>query len=305
MKITKVEKKKIAIVGCGKWSKKICSYLEFDDNFELDSIVCKNINNYKFFKNKKIFNSIKDLINTRTIDGIYIAGTPSLNLKMIQEIIEYNIPTILEKPISDKYDQAKKIYEICMKKNFSIILNQSHFYDPIYNYFKMLIKNKKEIKKIIIIEGGFGPFRKNINPILDWGIHSFCSYIDLTNNIPKIKNKITVKKDNYGGLVKKINLIDNMNIEGSILTGNLFKKKTRLIKIIFEKRDANILLDLVNRKIFTENNYRKNIFSNKKTSFDNLFNIFLNNIQNKNGNKKYFNIFKTSLCAQKLIEEII
>ena len=304
MKITKVEKKKIAIVGCGEWSEKICSYLELNHNFELDSIVCKNITKYKNFKNKKIFKNIKNLMSSRKIDGIFIAGTPSLNLKMIQEITKYNLPTILEKPISDKYDQAKIIYDICIKKKLPIILNQSHFYDPLYNYFKKQIKNKDKIKKIIIVDGGFGPFRKNINPILDWGIHSFFSYIDLTNSIPEIKKTIIVKKNGKGGLVRKINLINKMKIEGSILTGNLFKHKTRQIKIIFEKKEESLLLDLVQRKIFSENG--NNVFSSiQKTSFDNLFNIFLNNINKKQYDMRNLEIFKISLQAQKLIEKII
>ena len=106
---------------------------------------------------------------------------------------------------------AKKIYDYAYKKKLPIFLNQSHLYDNKFLQLSKFIKEKGKIKKILIIEGGKGPFRKNIHPVWDWGIHAITSLIKITGDGPyyKITKKDLKKKDKYGkkGLVSKINIL--------------------------------------------------------------------------------------------------
>ncbi len=308
MKTTYPNKKKIAIIGCGGWAEKICLYLTDSNNFEVEAIVCKNIKKYDKFKNFQIFKNLEDLKDKRKIDGFYIAGNPDMNLQMVKNILKYSpeIPFILEKPISIEDKDAKKIYDICKKYKLSFLLNQSNLLDPLYVYSKKIIKEKGNIKNIKIIEGGYGPFRNNINPILDWGIHSVSTYIDLTTSNTKITSEKTIKRNDNGGLVKEINLKSETNIDGKIITGNLIKKKTRLIKVSFKKNVDILIIDLIKRKITLNNNYVALPSTLKnKTSFDNLFKIFYRKIFVKKVEKFDDKIFQISLDSQKIINQII
>ena len=308
MKTTYPEKKKIAIIGCGGWAEKICLYLTQNKNFDVVGIICKNISKFKKFKKQQIFNNVEELLSARKVDGLYIAGNPEINLQMVKDIIKHSsqIPIILEKPISIKIEDAQEIFNICRKTKLKMIINQSNLYDPLYVYSKKIIKAKGNIKNIKIIEGGYGPFRENINPILDWGIHSVCTYIDLTNLNAKLKNKKTLRINQEGGLVKKIYLGSELNIDGTIITGNLLKNKTRLFKISFKDNNDIITIDLVKREIKLNNNIITPLIKLKnQTSFDNLFENFYKEITHQN--KKIFNNknFKISLQSQKIINEII
>jgi predicted dehydrogenase len=147
MKTTYPDKKKIVIIGCGGWAKKICLYLDKSNLFKVDAIVCKNISRHDEFTNFEIFKSLDDLEDRSKIDGFYIAGNPEMNLQMLKNIVKYSskIPIILEKPISIEDSDSKKIFSIYKKNKLSILLNQSNLHDPLYDYSKKNNKKKKVI----------------------------------------------------------------------------------------------------------------------------------------------------------------
>ena len=140
------------------------------------------------------------------MDGIYAAAEPKTNLSIVKFAYQKKIPCIIEKPMATNTKDAKKIYDYAYKKKLPIFLNQSHLY---YNKFLQLskfVKEKEKIKKIFIIEGGKGPFRKNIHPIWDWGIHAIASLIKITGDGPYYK---ITKKD----LKKKVPFNQNGNLQ--------------------------------------------------------------------------------------------
>jgi hypothetical protein len=91
-----------------------------------------------------------------------------------------------------------------------------------------------------------------------------------------------------------------------IITGNLLKKKTRLIKISFKYNNDIIKIDLVKRKIKLNNNVISIPCALKnKTSFDNLFEKFHKEISLENNKILNNKIFQVSLESQKIINKII
>ena len=55
------------------------------------------------------------MINSKINDSIYVAAEPKLNLEIVKLIKNYKIPVILEKPISDSYDNIKELKNIIEK----------------------------------------------------------------------------------------------------------------------------------------------------------------------------------------------
>ena len=144
---------------------------------------------------------------------------------------------------------------------------------------KFVNKNKTKIKRIIIIEGGNGPFRDEINPIWDWGFHSFALIFKLFKKDITNKYKIReIKKNNINkGLVSKFTFSINNTIKVKIMTGNLFQIKKRLIKIILLNGDF-LLCDFIKHEVYFNNIL---IFRNSKTPLESLLDNFENVIRNK------------------------
>jgi len=189
----------IAVIGCGYWAEVVIKNIKQNNKLNFKYLVCRNIINSYKFKNITKFTNLNELIPKYKIDGIYAAAEPKTNLSIVKFAYQRKIPCIIEKPLATNSSDAKKIYDYAYKKKLPIFLNQSHLYDNKFLRLIKFIREKEKIKKILIIEGGKGPFRKNIHPIWDWGIHAITSLIKITGDEPIYK---ITKKD----LKKKIHM---------------------------------------------------------------------------------------------------
>ena len=294
----------IGIIGCGEWSKKIIEEVEYNKNFNLKSIVCRNYNSkiIKVKKNVCIFKDIENFFKKNINDCVYVAGTPKLNIEVTKLANKYKIPLILEKPLTNSYKEAQELQKMAKNNKMIILPNLSHYFSDSFFYLKIFIKkNINEIKKIIIYEGGNGPFRKNIHPIWDWGFHSFSTLINLFEykNISNI-NRQEIKKNNLfeKGIVTKFKVNINSRFEVKLLTGNIFKKKIRKIKVILNN-GSNLESNLNNHKIYLNGNI---VFKSSTSPLQSLLDKFNFNIVEDNIDLSQ-SLLKTSCETTQILEK--
>ena len=299
----------IAVIGCGYWAEVVVKNINKNNKLNFKYLVCRNKKNSSKFKKIIKFRNIKQLISKYQIDGIYAAAEPKTNLSIVKFAYQKKIPCIIEKPMATNTKDAKKIYDYAYKKKIPIFLNQSHLYDNKFLQLSKFIKEKGKIKKIFIIEGGKGPFRKNIHPIWDWGIHAIASLIKITGDGPyyKITKKDLKKKDKHGkkGLVSKINIQLKSDLVAKIITGNLLKEKTRIIKVIFFDETFVQYNFITGDCFYFQNNKRKNFNTNlnfNQSTLQTLLNKFANSIENELNNID-LDILKISLSSIKILEK--
>ncbi len=264
----------IGIVGCGEWSSKIINEINNNKNFNLTSIVCRK--EYLNPSKLKIFNSVKEMIESDINDSIYVAAQPSVNLEIVKMSENKKIPLILEKPISNSLNNMREIKQITEKNDLTVIPNLTNYFsETFYELKKIINKNYEELDEIIIYEGGFGPFRKNINPIWDWGFHSISILYLLFDNAEFSNiNKTEIKSKN-NGIIAKFNFKINNKINVKLVTGNLFKKKLRKIKIKLINRNI-IINNMVSHELYYN---KKIIFKNSKSPITSLLNTFKKEMQ--------------------------
>ena len=294
----------IGIIGCGEWSKKIIKEVEYNKNFNLKSIVCRNYKSkiLKVKKNVLIFKDIENFFKKNINDCVYVAGTPELNIKVTKLANKYKMPLILEKPITNSYKEAQELQKIAKNSKMIILPNLSYYFSDSFFYLKIFIKkNINEIKQIIIYEGGNGPFRKNIHPIWDWGFHSFSTLINLFEykNISNI-NSQEIKKTNLfeKGIVTKFKANIDSRFEVKLLTGNIFKKKIRKIKVILNN-GSNLESNLNNHKIYLNGNI---VFKSSTSPLQSLLDKFNFNIVEDNIDLSQ-SLLKTSCETTKILEK--
>ena len=290
---------KIGVIGCGKWSKTVIKEINKSNRFKLKAIVCRSQNKIVENKNIDIFNNVNDLIESNKCNCLYVAADPSVNFEIVNFIKEKPIPIILEKPFSNNYNQAKEMQEMVLKNNILLMINLPNIYSECFNEIKKIINsNLENLKEVKIVEGDFGPFRDNINPIWDWGYHSFSTLIDIFGYESISDIKINEMKKNRLGkdLVSKFNFKINSKIKVKVVNGNLFKHKIRKMKIYFNNYDV-YEFDMINHIIFKNKNV---IYSNKSSPLEALLNIFYINI-NKKLNTEVSRI-KTACLTSKFLE---
>ena len=264
----------IALVGCGNWASKIINEINLNKNYNLSSIVCRK---NKIFKNKiQVFKNIESLIESNNCDCIYIAALPKVNLRVIKLLEHKKIRLIIEKPVSDTLRNLQNIKRILENNDLIIYPNLTNYFSQTFEEFKHVVDiNFTKIKEIIVYEGNFGPFRKDIHPIWDWGFHSISLLflIFWGRDFSIVEKKEIISNNKYGkGLVTKFMFKINKNINVKIVTGNLFKKKLRKIKIILNDNNY-IINDMVDHQIYANN---KIIFKNNETPLSSLLKKFEN-----------------------------
>jgi len=166
---------KLGLIGCGNWAQIVSNEILKDNRFKLEGVVCRQKKNLLNINNGiTIYQNFESMADSKNFDCLYVAANPDLNKQVFDYIKDKGMPIILEKPLANNYKECLNIVNFLKKNKFPVFTNLPNIYSENFIKTKEYIKkNIKNIKKIIIYEGNFGPFRKNIHPIFDWGIHPF------------------------------------------------------------------------------------------------------------------------------------
>lgn len=294
-------KKNFALIGYGSWGKKIGEEIKKNKNFNLKYIVSKSLEQNK--KDIKIYKDINEILNLNELDCVYVAKNPKENFEVLNEFKSKKIPIILEKPISDSTSKCNEIINLIHKCQLKVFTNLPNINSDTYDFSKnFIINNKDDIKQIIIHEGDFGPINKSIHPLLDWGIHPLSYLFNILGykNLKDIKHKEIIGLSKNGNALSRFDLNFNDQFSIKIITGNSFKKKSRVLKIIL--KNGNIFLnDFINHQIWKNN---KLIFKSKSSPLQNLLNKFSYSIEFENYQAGIQEIY-SSYESIKVIEKFI
>lgn len=296
-------KKKIGIVGCGSWSQIIQNSINKNANFEFKYLVCRNNKKRKRFNDKNIhvFETIEDLLKEHIPDALYVAGDPRTNYSTIKIATDFKIECIVEKPLCFNLDDLKKIFYIHKKRNNKIYINLPNLNDQRFLKLKQIIFQRK-ILKVNIIEGSRGPYRKNIDPIWDWGIHPLTTlfYLFDFKNCNNFSIKKIIDKNNISKVYKISFKYKNILIK--IVTGNYLKTKQRKVKFHF-KNNEYLIYDFNTKKIKSSDKFRDkiSILNNKEypLPLENLLNTFYK----KNISSNQVKIFECGIDSTKILNE--
>lgn len=218
--------------GSGKFAKNYFKIIqnELSNKFKIVAVISDN---KKIDYQLTVFKNLSIAIKEIGIPDAFICCTdPKKNLLILKQIIQFNKPILIEKPVCLPDDFSHFINLINKFPNQLICVNHFHFFD---NNFIKIIKSLESTKQfeLRVIDGDKGP-KRNYSPILDWGIHTFGIISYLLHNIENIKiNKIKILNrinQNEFNLYLSISDLENKKVF-RVLTGNNFNYRVRNIKI--------------------------------------------------------------------------
>jgi hypothetical protein len=222
--MTKEKKINIALIGYGKWGKKIYKNLKRITSINLN-VYKKNNEIQK--KNFQILRKIKDL-DLNNLDGVICATNSKTHEKISVFCIRNNTPVFIEKPISKNFNFFKNSM-VRSKKKGLLIVNYIYLKFLIYKNF---FPSVKKTKKMVLIFGSSNG-KKDFRIIKwEWLTHIFAIVIFFFGNN---MNKINVKRRfNNFSLTFKIS-----KIKFYCFFGDRFIKKTRFLKVITKNKKKN------------------------------------------------------------------
>ena len=228
-------KKKIGVIGCGKWGAKVINEL-------------KSIANIKFIYNSKDNYKIFE----PNIDWVFVLTPDKTHYKIVKFFINKKINVFCEKPLALNTQHIKNL--LSLSKKFKTKL----YIDDVENFKDKIIKPNNNINNIIRTKKDSGTAKSLLNRL---AYHDFYFLYDKLKK-EKINNiKIINVKDNLEFEIifgkKTFSFYYDLNVEKKIHKFNSVNLITR--KDILSK----MIKDVLNEKVNFENNKNKSLFANK------------------------------------------
>ncbi|MBE6451886.1 MAG: Gfo/Idh/MocA family oxidoreductase [Alphaproteobacteria bacterium] len=276
-------KLRIGIIGCKNMGQKhlACLQSDFADCVRVVGILNSSVEStQKTAKELKInpFDGIMD-INRRKVDAIIIATPLETHYEIAKQLIDKNIPLLIEKPFAETPEQCLELIKIANQNNVPLMVGHLENYNPAVILFKELLtepiisiaairtsKNKSEKKTHIISElmihdlaivyslmgNEWSEARINKNDKYKWNEHAIVELKYQSNTIIRLE----ALRDKNTDIKRQMRIIDAKNNIWLIrfAEGELYKNKellcsgncalknelTDFINMVVQKKQSNI-----------------------------------------------------------------
>ncbi len=271
--------KTLGLIGVGKWGKIILNTLE---KLPVNVITAGRLDWY-------------ELIHSKKCDGIIIATPPNSHIKIATEALKLNLPIMIEKPLSLKYQEALQLKEYETKA--PILINHLHLFSPAIEELYKII-NTDDIVHIRSVGINIGPFR-DYSALFDYGSHDVSMGLYLTRSVPSIEFVYCHKKqiEKNTGCTFEIELDYFQRFKHRITVGNAGPQKTRLLEIKTTKNNLFIYNDLKDNKLYVNGS---SIELSKISTLENSLWHFIKSIEGYTDNRFGLDI---ALKTTKILEE--
>ena len=228
----------IGLIGVGHWGKNIVKTSFNVPNLKLTCVASQNKNTKNLVQpNCKIFSEWKDLISSSKLDGVIICTPPKTHFEIAQESIKAGHSLLIEKPLTLKYSEAKKIYSLASSNNALVMTDFTQLFNHKFQILKESLKLVGDISFLITKTGNFGPYRKDTPVLWDWGAHDLSILLSLIGKSPTQISSKKIKENTSSSLEEslwQINCLFENQIESVSLIGNMMHK-CRKIGVIGSK----------------------------------------------------------------------
>jgi predicted dehydrogenase len=146
---------KVLIIGLGSIAKKhITSLLELIPDVEIYAL--RSADNSAIVSNVLNIYDLKDSPND--VDFIIISNPTSLHASAIEQILIFNTPLFIEKPMFDKIDNNISLVNLIQEKRLKTYIACNLRFHPVINFLKHYIQNSnKRINEVNVYCGSYLP----------------------------------------------------------------------------------------------------------------------------------------------------
>lgn len=136
-------KLRIAVIGAGAMGRDHINYIHNEEMTQLVAIAdpVPEVAQYAQTLGVPYFSDHKVMLDEIQPDGVIIASPNKLHIPMAYDALERDIPTLIEKPIADDLQLAKKFAADARAKNAKILVGQHRRHNPVVQKAKEIISS--------------------------------------------------------------------------------------------------------------------------------------------------------------------
>ncbi|NLK67512.1 MAG: Gfo/Idh/MocA family oxidoreductase [Campylobacteraceae bacterium] len=195
-------KKKIAIIGLGKYGKKHLSELRRSDYFELVG-VCDKDSSLEEFGRFEFFNDIDSMFSASKPDAVIIATPPKTHKEIILKSMRYVKNIFVESPCTESLEQVREMKYATSTSNVKVAVGFSQRFNPATFSLLREFEKEEQIYAMSIIRAC--PYSESLNLVDDLLIKDIdlvryllkteISSFDMKKTVQNSKNSIQCSDD--------------------------------------------------------------------------------------------------------------
>jgi len=186
---------RVGVIGVGSMGKNhVRLYSELPD-VELMGIADANeslVNSTAKKYNIKSFVDYRKLLK-ENLDAVNICVPTSLHKMVVIDAANAGVNILVEKPIADTVENAKKMITVCEKNDIKFMVGHIERFNPIIPVIKKSLEESNAISISISRVGPFPPRIKDVGVVVDLAIHDIDLIRYITNSEFKKVFKLTSK----------------------------------------------------------------------------------------------------------------
>ena len=222
-------KKKILLIGPGLIGAKHAKLIFENTELVLEAVVTPDIEKYKELGQKYhtlMYSNLEEALGERQFDGVVVSSPNQFHFEQAKMCIEHSLPTLVEKPLTSKINEAKFLVELAEQKSVPFLVGDHRLYNPLLYQAKKFISSS-EFGQIVSFDGSAqfykpthyfkdGPWRskRGGGPILINLIHEIGVMRALCGDISRVSAFSSNK-------IRKFEVEDTVSVNIEFLNGAL------------------------------------------------------------------------------------
>jgi len=232
------------LIGAGRWGRVFINTIGQIDGVRLAALASRNPESRQLVPpDCTLSANWRALIDGaagsgKPLDGLIIATPPATHAEIALAAIDADLPVLVEKPLSLSARQAEEIRARSESRSVVALVEHTHLFSPAYRALKQRLGASGGAAEVTAIEGtasNWGPFRKDVPVLWDWGAHDIAMCIDLMASVPdKFSVRRLEKRNQDEGIGETLEISMGFadNAWAEIRLSNLADHKERRLEVI-------------------------------------------------------------------------
>ncbi len=228
---------RLGLIGAGPWGRNYISTIAALDGVTLARLATSNPDSAALVHGEcVVVNRWRDVASAGDLDGVIIATPPALHGEMTRMALEAGLAVLVEKPLTLDSSEARGLLEVAKGCGGLVMVDHIHLFSPAWKALKDAARNLGRPHAIRAAAGRWGPFRKQVPVLWDWGAHDIAMCLDLTGDAPiSLRARRTETRVTPGGTGESLELTLGFSsgLLAELKISNLMAEKQRLFSVFF------------------------------------------------------------------------
>jgi predicted dehydrogenase len=242
----------LALLGAGRWAKAYVRTIDAMPGLRLNWIARSRDEAPEFLPAGCRFTTDwKFAVGDPGTHGVIVATPPQAHAEMASFAMRSGKPVLIEKPLTLDLREAAALVVEARQQRAIAMVEHTHLFNPSFRALKKQLPLIGSIDGIHAVAGNWGPFRRSVPILWDWGAHDIAMYLDLFGIVPDRVDAVRTASEPQPDGSGEAFRIDFQAPNGAPVRmefGNLFEKKTRRF-IVYGSKASLVFDDMAEAKL--------------------------------------------------------